>query len=99
MPRVIFSITYPIHEDKRADYLETIQALRTYLTAEKGKDYSVFESMTQPNTFNEVYICRTMEEYEALEDDADEVTDQLINRIVEEFVRDKAEYRTLIELA
>ena len=100
MPRVIFTIAYPIKEEKRDEYLETVQALKNYLTHERGKNYSVFESMTKPNTFNELYICATMEEYDALEDGADEVTDQLINRIVDEFIKDgKTEYRTLIEVA
>jgi len=99
MSRVIFTISYPVKEEKRDDYLETIQALKNYLVHEHGKNYSVFESMTKPNTFNEVYICKSMEEYDALEDDSDEITVQLINRIVDEFIKDgKTEYRTLIEV-
>jgi flagellar motor component MotA len=81
MPKVIFSISYPICEEKREEYLETIQELKNYLTNERSKNYSVFESKTRPNTFN-----------------SDEITEQLINRIVDEFIKDgKTEYKTLIE--
>lgn len=100
MSKVIFMISYSIREEKRDEYLETIEALKNYLVHERKKNYSVYESMTKPNTFNEVYICDSMEEYDALEDDADDITDQLINRIVDEFVKDgKTEYRSLIEVA
>jgi hypothetical protein len=98
MPAVIFSISYPIIEEKREEYLETVRELKNYLTNERGKQYSVYESKTKPNTFNEVYFCASLEEYDALEDDADEITEQLINRIVDEFIKDgKTEYKTLIE--
>jgi hypothetical protein len=98
MPAVIFSISYPIIEEKREEYLETIKELKNYLTNERGKKYSVYESKTRPNSFNEVYFCDSIEEYDALEDDADEITEQLINRIVDDFIKDgKTEYKTLIE--
>ncbi|MDH7515494.1 MAG: hypothetical protein QHI48_06455 [Bacteroidota bacterium] len=98
MPRVIFSITYAVKPELREEYLETIGALKNYLTAERGKDYSVFEVKGKRNHFSEVYICKSMEEYDQLEEDSDEVTDQLINRIVNDFVRDgKVEYKTLVE--
>jgi hypothetical protein len=44
------------------------------------------------------YICQSIDEYDALEEDSDEVTEQLINRIVNDFIKDgKVEYKTLIE--
>ena len=98
MPRVIFSISYPIKRETRAEYLETIETLKNYLTLERGKDYSVFEMKGKPNHFSEVYICKSVEEYDQLEEEADDVTDQLINRIVSDFIGDgKVEYKTLIE--
>ncbi|MBR9978459.1 MAG: hypothetical protein KFH87_10250 [Bacteroidetes bacterium] len=100
MHKVLFSISYPIREEKREEYLETVRELKNYLTNELGKNYSVFESKTRPNTFNEIYFCKSMEEYDAIEDDADEISEQLINRIVDEFIKDgKTEYKTLIESA
>jgi hypothetical protein len=98
MPRVIFSITYPIKPAAKAEYLETAEALKNYLTLERGKDYSIFEISGKPNYYSEVYICKTREEYEQLEDDDDEITKELINRIVDDFIQEgKVEYKTLIE--
>jgi len=98
MPRIIFSISYPIKPEFRAEYLETVEALKNYLTIERSKNYSVFEVKGKPNHFSEVYICESLEEYDQLEDDADDVTDQLINRIVGDLiVSGKVEYKTLIE--
>ena len=98
MSKVIFSISYPIKDEMREEYLETVRELKNYLTNERGKKYSVYESKTRPNTFNEVYFCDSMEEYDAIEDDSDEITEMLINRIVDEFIKDgKTEYKTLIE--
>jgi hypothetical protein len=99
MPRVIFSISYSIKPSKRDEYIETVEALKNYLTLERGKDYSVFEVKGKPNHFSEVYICKSLEEYDILEEEADEVTEQLINRIVNDLIskESKVEYKTLIE--
>jgi hypothetical protein len=100
MSRIIFTISYQIKEKIRPEYLETIQALKSYLREEKGKDYSVYEIKGTPNHFSEVYICNSVEEYDMLEDDSDDITDSLINRIVNDFIitKGKVEYRTLIEV-
>jgi hypothetical protein len=98
MPRVIFSISYTIKPEARDEYLETAEALKNYLTLERQKDYSVFEVKGKPNHFSEVYICKSLEEYDMLEEDSDDVTEQLINRIVNDFIGSgKIEYKTLIE--
>ena len=98
MSRIIFSISYPVIAEKREDYLETIKALKDHLTSLRNVDYSVYEHKSKANNFSEVYICKSMEEYDSLEDEEDDVTNELIDRIVNEYVKDgKVEYRTLIE--
>lgn len=98
MSRIIFSISYPIYEEKREEYLETIKALKDHLTSARSVDYSVYENKNKANTFSEVYICKSMDEYDMLEDEEDDVSNDLIDRIVNDFVKDgKVEYRTLIE--
>jgi hypothetical protein len=97
MARVIFTISYAINEDQREEYLETIEALKNYLTEERGKNYSVYEVKGKPNHFSEVYICASEEEYDTLEEDSDDITEQLIDRI-NNFVKEgKSEYRILVE--
>lgn len=100
MSRVIFSITYPVKEKYRDEYLETVLALKNYLTLECGKDYSVYELKNKRNNFSEVYIFKSVEEFDAFEEESDEVTEQLITRIVDDFIQNgKVEYKTLIETA
>ena len=101
MPRVIFTISYQIKEKSREEYLETVQALKNHLHLEKHKDYSVYESKSHANHFSEVYICNSIEEYDQIEDDSDEYTEQLINRIVGDYIvkSSRVEYQTLIETA
>lgn len=98
MSRVIFSISYPVKDDCREEYLETIRALKEHLMSVRKKDYSVYEHKSKANLFSEVYICESMEEYDMLEDEEDDISNELIDRIVNEYVKDgKVEYRTLIE--
>ncbi len=100
MPRVIFSISYPVKDESREEYLETIKALKEHLTSTRNKDYSVYENKNRLNHFSEVYICKDEEEYEMLEDEEDDISNELIDRIVNEYIQDgKVEYRTLIESA
>lgn len=96
MARVIFTISYEIDEAQRADYLETAEALKNYLTEERGKNYSIYEVKGKANNFSEVYICASMEEYDTLEEDSDDITEQLIDRI-NNFVKKAPEYRILVE--
>ncbi len=99
MARFIFSITYTVKEKYLDEYKETARALKNYLTMDRGKNYAVFEVRGKGNQFSEVYICASEEEYDRLDEDSDDVTDQLIDQIVTRFVEDrKIEYRTMIEL-
>ena len=98
MPRVIFSISYPVKADSRDEYLGTIKALKEHLTKTRKKDYSVYEQRNKANHFSEVYICKDKEEYDMLEDEEDDLSNELIDRIVNDYIQDgKVEYRTLIE--
>lgn len=98
MSRVIFSISYPVKADCREEYLETIKALKEHLTTTRNKDYSVFELKSKSNFFSEVYICKNEEEYDMLEDEEDDLSNELIDRIVNDYIQDgKVEYRTLTE--
>jgi len=65
---------------------------------EAGKTYSVYETKGKRNHFTEVFVTATMEEYEALEDNQDETTQELV-RELEECVDSRGmRYSTLIEL-
>jgi hypothetical protein len=58
----------------------------------------VYEQKGRRNSFVEQFTCASMEEFDALEDDLDEKSEELVNRL-ESLLKDgKAKYTTLVEL-
>ncbi len=99
MARIIFQINYDINPDTREEYLIAIKQLQDHLKNNSGKNYMVLEDKNRKNQFTEIYICDTEEEYENLENETDELTFELTNKILSNFIIDnKATYTTLFEL-
>ena len=98
MPRVIFMISYGIKPDLREQYLALVKEMREHLTKVGNKNYSVFETKARKHLFTEVFITNSMEEYDALEDDEDEKTQELVGRLGECVDEDGMKYATLVEL-
>ncbi len=98
MPRVILTITYDIDPEKREGYLVLMKELKDHFVNELHKNYSVYEVKGKKNTFTEMFVCESLEEYENLEENQDEKTQDLVTRLFDEFVMSgKAKYTTLIE--
>ncbi len=98
MPRVILQISYDIRPEKRDEYLKLMEEMKSHFTGVRKKDYAVFEVKGRTQSFVEQFVCSSMEEYEALEDDLDEKSEELVNTL-EEFLADgKAKYFTLMEV-
>jgi hypothetical protein len=99
MPRIIFQINYDIDPDKREDYLTTIKELQTHILENSNKNYMIVEDKNKKNNFTEIYICENDEEYENLENDTDDKTFELTNKLFSEYVIDKkANYSTFYEI-
>ncbi|MGH2568214.1 MAG: hypothetical protein ACRDGA_07740, partial [Bacteroidota bacterium] len=81
MPRVILQISYDVEPDKRDEYGRLVQEMKNHFVGGKKKDYAVFELKGKKNSFVEQFVCRSMEEYDALEDDLDEQGEELVNRL------------------
>ncbi len=97
MPKVILQISYDIDPQRREEYLSLTKELKRHLTDVRKKKYSIFELKGRKNSFVEQFFCDSMEEYEALEDDIDETTENLVNKL-ESMIKDgKAKYTTLVE--
>jgi hypothetical protein len=98
MPKVTLQISYEIDPEKREDYLSLAKELQNHFVAERKKSYRIYEVKGKKNSFVEEFTCNSMEEYEALEDDMDETSENLVNRL-EALLKDgKAKYTTLVEL-
>lgn len=99
MPRIIFQINYDIDPDKRDGYLSTIKELQTHIREHSNKNYLIVEDKNKKNNFTELYICESEEEYENLENDTDDRTFDLTNKLFSEYVIDKkAKYSTYYEI-
>ena len=97
MGKVIFTISYDIHPEKRDEYLALTREMKILLTQKKCKDYSIFEQKGKKNSFSEVFVCESIDEYEQLEDQ-DEETNQLVQRLESLLTNGKMKYSTLVEL-
>lgn len=99
MPKIIFEINYDIKPDKREDYLELIQSLKNKITSSSNKNFSVYENKKGSNNFSEIYLCESEEEYESIDDNQDESTVEITERLFTEFIKDgKCTYYTKYEL-
>lgn len=71
--------------------------MKEHFTNVRKKNYSVFEGKVKKNQFTEMFITNSMDDYEALDDNVDEKSEALIQRL-EEFVDDEGmKYNTLVE--
>jgi hypothetical protein len=98
MPKVILQISYDIDPEKRNEYLALLKEMRTQFTQVRKKNYTVYEVKGRKNSFVEEFVCNSLEEYDALEDNLDEKSEELVNRL-EKLLKDgKAKYTTLVEV-
>ncbi|MBM4160549.1 MAG: hypothetical protein FJ217_05550 [Ignavibacteria bacterium] len=98
MAKVILQISYDVDPEKRAEYLELVKEMTTRFREIRRKNYTVFEQKGKKNSFVEQFICNSMEEYDALEDDLDEKSEELVNRLEAYLKNGKAKYVTLLEV-
>jgi hypothetical protein len=98
MPKVILQISYEIKPEKQEEYLSLSKELKSHFAVERKKDYHIFEVKGKKDSFVEEFVCNSMEEYEALEDDMNESSETLVNRLETLLKEGKAKYTTLIEI-
>ncbi len=99
MSKVMFTISYTVRPEAREHYLAFIKEMKTHLTTAGTKDYAVYEVRGKKNTFMEVFVTQSLEEFDALEDNQDERTQELVGRL-NEFLDDEGmKYTTLVQIA
>ena len=98
MSKIMFTISYEVNPDKRDEYLTLSQQMKEHLSQSNGKNYAIYEQKGKKNSFTEVFICSSMEEYDQLEDQ-DDLTSQLVQKLEPLLVNGKMKYSTLIELS
>ena len=95
MAKVIFTVSYEIKPEMREQYLALAKDMQSYLAGTKGKNYGIYEEKTRKNAFSEIFICASMEEYDRLEDDQDDTTHEMINKLEQYLASSKMEFSTL----
>jgi hypothetical protein len=100
MSRVMFTISYKIKPELREQYLSLMREMQSHFASAR-KNYSVFEAKSKPdqitNQFTEVFLTNSIEEFDALEDNQDDQTQELVARLEEFIEGDGMKYTTLIE--
>lgn len=98
MNKVIFSIKYDIQPEKREEYLDVVRELKNLIKAEGLESYTVFEQKGKPNSFQEIYLFTNKEAFEDFDDDPDDRTNILMNKLTEMIKQQSTEYSTLYEI-
>jgi hypothetical protein len=94
----MFTISYSIKPEQRANYLSLIADVKNHLITVGRKNYSVFEVKGKKNHFTEVYVFNSEEEFEALDDNQDERTQELLSKLEACTDDEGMKYTTAIEL-
>ena len=98
MSKVIFNIQYEVSPAKRDEYLGVVKELKNLLKAEGLESYTVYEVKGKQNHFQEVDTFSSPEAYEQFEDDQDERTNILINKLNDLTKDNSTKYTTLYEI-
>lgn len=99
MSRILFTINYDVHPERRDDYIATAKELVNYMKSHTDHNYMIVEDKTKKNSFSEVYILKDEAEFDGLEDEMDDTIYGLTTKILSEYVVDgKTRYSTHYEI-
>ncbi|OGU26998.1 MAG: hypothetical protein A2X66_09600 [Ignavibacteria bacterium GWA2_54_16] len=98
MPKVLLQISYDIDPEKRDQYLALVKEMKNHFRVARKKDYAVYEQKGKKNSFVEQFTSNSIQEFDALEDDLDEKSEELVNQL-EILKKDgTSKYTTLSEI-
>jgi len=96
MGKVILTVQYDVKNEKRTDYLATVDKLKTHYATNQYVSYSVYEQRGKQNTFAEIILAHSEVAYKKFEESEDETADQLTAQLAE-YIEGKTRYTTYIE--
>jgi hypothetical protein len=98
MSRIILTMSYEIDPQSREHYLELARRIKDHYLVDLKTNYSVFEQKGKANHFMEMFVCSSQEEFDALEENQTEKTEELLAEL-QEYIKDgKMKYTTLVEV-
>lgn len=98
MGKVVFSISYEIIPEKRAEYLDVIRELKSIIKSEGLESYAVFEEKSKKNNFKEIYIYESKEAWEEADESENERVDILMTKLSDLVKEKSTQYSTLFEV-
>jgi len=82
----------------RDNYISHVKQLRNHLQGEEGKNYTVFQGKGKDHQFSEVFVADSLEAFDAMEDNQDDVTRRLLQDIENCIEKGTTRYTTMLEL-
>lgn len=98
MPKVLLQISYDIDPEKREQYLALIKEMKNHFSVVRKKEYAVYEQKGKKNSFMEQFVSNSVQEFDALEDDLDEKSEELVNQLESMMKEGSSKYITLTEI-
>jgi hypothetical protein len=98
MSTVLLTISYTIKPEKRQEYLSLAKEMKDHFTQVRKKEYMIFEGKVKKNQFTEIFTSHSIDEFEGLDDNLDERSETLVNRLEELVDEDGIKYNTIVEL-
>jgi L-rhamnose mutarotase len=93
----MFTISYSIKPELREQYLALVKEMKDHFTNVGRKNYAVYEAKGKKNQFTEVFVTNSVEEFDALEDNQDEKTQELVGKLDDFVDNGGMKYTTLVE--
>ncbi len=98
MSKVIFAIQYEVEGNRREEYLTLARELKMLLKADGLENYGIFEVKGKQNHFEEIYTFNSNEAYENFDDNQNERTGILLNKLSVMVKENSTKYTTLTEV-
>jgi len=98
MTKVLFSISYEIIPEKRAEYLDVVRELKNIIKGEGLESYSVFEQKGKENNFTEIYLYESKDAWEEADEASNERVDILMTKLSDMIKEKTTHYTTLFEI-
>lgn len=96
MSKVIFQVSYEIKPEKREAFLKLAGQLQREMHT-SGLNYGIYQLQGAENSFQEVFVCESAEEFDALEDRFSDSVQMLIDKLTD-MIDGKMRYSTLNEI-
>lgn len=96
MGKVILTVQYDVKEDKRNEYLSSVEKLKSHYATNQFVSYSVYEQRGKQNSFAEIFLAHSEVAYKKFEESDDEAADS-ISAELQQYIDGKTKYSTYLE--